>query len=66
MLPSLAGRDSLYRSSLRKFVRKQDEKRGKRAFGDKDEWRAVLAELQQEGKLTYDADHDEIKLAAAE
>ena len=32
----------------------------KQQFGDKDEWRSVLGQLQDEGALTYNRDRDEI------
>ena len=34
-----------------------------RSFGDKDEWREVLAVMQAAGKLTYSAVNDQITLS---
>ena len=64
-LPSFAqrGQCSFYRSILRAAVRKLDKVRPARSFGDKDEWKAVLAALQEAGKLTYSALNDEITIS---
>ena len=48
---------------LRASVRKADAL--KRAFGDKDEWRQVLAELAAEGHLSYVQESDEIVVPVA-
>ena len=53
---------ALYRSMLRAAVRKFDKTT--RDFGDKDEWKAVLKGLQQDGVLTYSEASDTITLSA--
>ena len=38
----------------------------KRTFPDKDEWKVLLNELQQAGRLTYIEDEDTVKLPEPE
>ena len=53
---------TFYRSMLRAKVKTIDPV--KRSFPDKDEWKAVLGELQTEGKLTYNEQgRDEITMS---
>ena len=56
------GQSRVYRSMLRAAVRKFDKTT--RDFGDKDEWKAVLKGLQQDGVLTYSEASDTITLSA--
>ena len=64
-LPSFVqrGQSNIYRSMLRAAVRKIDPVKPARAFGDKDEWTAVLTTLQAAGKLTYIAESDTVELS---
>ena len=60
-LPKFEKGRTFYRSMLRHKVLQIDPAKSlKRKFGDKDEWRRVLQQLQDEGALTYNGDHDEI------
>ena len=57
------GQRSFYRSTLRAAVKALDKKvKPVRSFGDKDEWRAALAGLQDAGKLTYSAHNNTITM----
>ena len=47
---------------LRQEVTGLDTVRPKRSFGDKGEWKAALATLEKEGKLTYSLETDTITL----
>ena len=53
---------SFYRSMLRAKVKTLDAKLGKRSFADREEWKGLLAELQQEGVLTHVVATDTITL----
>ena len=67
-LPTFEKGRVFYRSMLRVKLQKIDPAKSlKRKFGDKDEWRSMLGQLQDEGALTYNQDRDEIvvPLAAA-
>ena len=49
------------RSMLRHKVKQVDSAKSlKRKFGDKDEWRNLLHQLQEEGTLVYNESCDEI------
>ena len=63
-LPAFAhrGQRSLYRSTLRAAVKQLDLVKPARSFGDKEEWRSVLAALQEAGKLTYTVLDDQVTL----
>ena len=41
-------------------TQKRGQKTLKRKFGDKDEWRIVLRQLQTEGMLSFTEERDEI------
>ena len=43
-------------------MKKLDKVKPDRSFGDKDEWKAVLAALQQAGKLSYVELNDQINM----
>jgi hypothetical protein len=59
-LPSFQGR-VFYRSMLRAKVQQIDPAKPlKRKFGDKDEWRVVLQQLQTDGMLSFTEERDEI------
>ena len=61
VLPTFEKGRIFYRSMLRVKVQSIDPVKSlKRKFGDKDEWRSVLGQLQDEGALTYNRDRDEI------
>ena len=60
-LPSFHKGRAFYRSMLRAKVTQIDQaKTLKRKFGDKDEWRIVLRQLQTEGMLSFTEERDEI------
>ena len=60
-LPSFHKGRAFYRSMLRAKVTQIDPaKTLKRKFGDKDEWRIVLRQLQTEGMLSLTEERDEI------
>ena len=60
-LPHFAVGRTFYRSMLRNKVQQIDPAKSlKRKFGDKDEWRVVLQQLQEEGALSFTEDRDEI------
>ena len=60
-LPSFGNGRTFYRSMLRVKVQQIDPAKSlKRKFGDKDEWRNLLHQLQEEGTLVYNESCDEI------
>jgi hypothetical protein len=60
-LPTFHKGRTFYRSMLRAKVQQIDPAKSlKRKFGDKDEWRAVLRQLQEEGTLMFTEGCDEI------
>ena len=61
-LPFVTAAPPLSHTMLRAAVRKFDKTT--RDFGDKDEWKAVLKGLQQDGALTYSEASDTITLSA--
>ena len=56
------GQRSFYRSTLRAAVKKLDKVKPARSFGDKEEWKAALAALQQAGKLSYVELNDQVNM----
>ena len=64
-LPTFTKGRTFYHSMLRVKVQQEDPaKTLKRKFGDKDEWRLLLRQLQDAGTLSYDEDRDEIIVPA--
>lgn len=61
-LPRLIPGRIYYRSMLRQMVVLLDKRGPKRTFGDKDEWRHALRQMQSAGVLTYNEDRDEFVL----
>ena len=60
-LPQWVKGRTYYRSTLRAKVRQLDPAKSlTRTFPDKDEWRSVLKQLQDEGILSYNSERDEI------
>ena len=60
-LPKFEKGRTFYRSMLRAKVQQIDPAKSlKRKFPDKDEWRGILRQLQDEGELTFTEDRDEI------
>ena len=49
-------------SGTRAVVKQLDLVKPARSFGDKEEWRSVLAALQEAGKLTYTVLDDQVTL----
>ena len=61
VLPKFEKGRTFYRSMLRAKVQQIDPAKSlKRKFPDKDEWRGILRQLQDEGELTFTEDRDEI------
>ena len=60
-LPKFEKGRTFYRSMLRVKVQQIDPAKSlKRKFPDKDEWRGILRQLQDEGELTFTEERDEI------
>ena len=61
MLPTFEKGRIFYRSMLRVKVQNIDPVKSlKRKFPDKEEWRGILRQLQDEGELTFTEERDEI------
>ena len=61
VLPKFEKGRTFYRSMLRAKVQQIDPAKSlKRKFPDKDEWRGILRQLQDEGELTFTEDRGEI------